>query len=200
MDQCYINLVPVEQHDEHPDRQRGRSEDPKLPPLSFSSSSRLKIETPHGVFNLELLKLFDKRPLPDGYLKRPQRILIRGRAEMGKTTLCKKIVHEFTHQNMSQGLFDRLLWVPLRDLKQKAHFNIPVSNVGDLLRHGYFPGPEAEHLTEAISGENQNSNKALFILDGLDEVPSDLDGDMFRILEDLLNQPNIILTSRPHAV
>jgi predicted NACHT family NTPase len=41
--------------------------------------------------------------------------------------------------------------------------------------------------------------KTLFLLDGFDEVASDLDGDRARFLGTLLNQSNIILTSRPHA-
>lgn len=40
----------------------------------------------------------------------------------------------------------------------------------------------------------------MFLLDGLDEVSQDLDGDMLRFLKKLLNQPNVIITSRPHAI
>jgi NACHT/LRR/PYD domain-containing protein 3 len=48
--------------------------------------------------------------------------------------------------------------------------------------------------------EDTKSGRTLFILDGLDEVSQDLDGDMLRFLKELLNQPNVIITSRPHAM
>lgn len=47
----------------------------------------------------------------------------------------------------------------------------------------------------------ENGGRALFILDGLDEVSQDLNGDsdIFRFLVHLLNQRKVIITSRPHG-
>ncbi|CCF33003.1 hypothetical protein CH063_05274 [Colletotrichum higginsianum] len=197
MDQCYINLALVEL--QRADSSERRSEEPALRSSPFSLSDRLKIETPHKDIQVKLEALFDPRKMPDGHVKPPQRILIRGRAGVGKTTLCKKIVYDFTHGTLWHDKFDRLLWIPLRNLKREARTNVPGYNMGDLFRHEYFSTPEATDLIDALWKETY-SEKTLFILDGLDEISSDLRDDMFRFLKELLNQHNIILTSRPHAV
>jgi uridine kinase len=82
--------------------------------------------------------LFKPRKTRDGQTRQPSRILIRGRAGVGKTTLCKKIVHEFTHGTMWRDLFDRVLWVPLRNLKLQERRQIVEYNFEHLFRHEYF--------------------------------------------------------------
>jgi hypothetical protein len=90
MDQCYINLAIVE----HPGRDAARSkgerdkEDTLSHSSPFSLSARLKIERPDKSIQVELPTLFNPRKGPDGHTTQPRRILIRGRAGDGKTTLC----------------------------------------------------------------------------------------------------------------
>ncbi|PFH63377.1 hypothetical protein XA68_12341 [Ophiocordyceps unilateralis] len=48
----------------------------------------------------------------------PRRILIRRRAGVGKSTLCKQLVHDFIYAKQLEVLFSRLLWIPLRRPKQ----------------------------------------------------------------------------------
>jgi hypothetical protein len=51
-------------------------------------------------------------------------------------------------------------------------------------------------LSDAL--DTTKSCRTLFLLDGLDEVSQDIGNksNIFRFLEELLNQPNIIITSR----
>jgi hypothetical protein len=48
--------------------------------------------------------------------------------------------------------------------------------------------------------EETKSGRTLFLLDGLNEVSQDLDGNMLSFLKDLLDQPNVIITSHLHAM
>lgn len=93
--------------------------------------------------NVNLSRLFDDREISDGTTIRPRRILIKGRAGVGKSSLCKKIVHGFLHGQLWDGLFDRILWIPLRMLKDDA-------NVENLLYQEYlehaFPVNERRRL------------------------------------------------------
>lgn len=101
---------------------------------------------------------------------------------------------------MWRDLFDLVLWVPLRNLKLKER-RIAGYNLGNLFHHEFFSQhPEGSKLADALwhALQNTKSDRVLFILDGLDEV-SDLDGDMSIFLNNLLNQPNVIITSRPNA-
>lgn len=197
MNQCYINLAMVKQADDASNRSKDGDTAPQSSP--FSLTARLKIETPDKKFLIELPKLFDTYKGPDGRTKKPRRILIRGRAGVGKTTLCKKIVYDVTHDKMWQGLFKRVLWVPLRNLKGRATSGY---NLEKLFYDEYFSqSTEGDAFAKELFREVEKSkgDGTLFILDGLDEV-SDLDGDMKNIfLRDLLSQPNTIITTRPHA-
>ncbi|GAB7336305.1 hypothetical protein MBLNU13_g09050t1 [Cladosporium sp. NU13] len=98
--------------------------------------------------------------------------------------------------------FRRVLWIPLRNLKLKERREVPGYNLGHLLSHEFFTeDPRSNDLVNALwrTLKETRSAKTLFILDGLDEVLSDLNGDMEKFLMVLLNQPNVILTSRPHV-
>ncbi|PTB71342.1 hypothetical protein M440DRAFT_1473650 [Trichoderma longibrachiatum ATCC 18648] len=174
MDQCYINLVIVERSGGLPGNSTSAQSSP------FSVLARQKVEPPNQESQVELAKLFNERSRRDGGLMYPRRIFIRGRAGVGKTTLCKKIVHEFQRGTWTEWnkLFDRILWVPLRNLKLEER-----------KRPGYN--------YECLFGDD----KTLFLLDGLDEVSQFLvgEGSMACFLQDLLKQPNIIITSRPSA-
>ncbi|TLS21304.1 uncharacterized protein PpBr36_10322 [Pyricularia pennisetigena] len=202
MEQCYINLAIVKQSSDHANRP---SEATAEAPSPFSLNSRLNITQPVETLQVTLPELFDPRPTGDKEKKPPRRILIRGRAGMGKTTLCKKIVHDFTHHQdsphgrMWSNMFDRVLWVPLRNLKQSDRCQIAGYSFQHLYTHEYFS--ESPDLSHALVDELDKTEcaKTLFLLDGWDEVATDLKGDMSKFILQLLNQQNIILTSRPHA-
>ncbi|KAI1116608.1 hypothetical protein F5Y14DRAFT_48711 [Nemania sp. NC0429] len=189
MDQCYINLAIVKQ----------------LPEASqtspFSLPSRLNIETPDQEGSIELPTLFSSQEDPQEHTKGPRRILIRGRAGVGKTTLCKKIVYNFYYEKMWEHLFARVLWIPLRELKKTSYTK---DGLGELFWHIYFKEHVdgktlAKALWEAV--ERTDQGDSLFILDGLDEVTELLDPghEAYHLLESLLRKPNVIITSRPHA-
>jgi GTPase SAR1 family protein len=206
MDQCYINLALTEHHAKHADRSDDAKEVASLRSSPFSLDARLKVETPHKDLLVTLPTLFDRREIPDRGIQQPKRILIRGRAGVGKTTLCKKIVHDFTHGTMWQGLFQRLIWVQLRDLKtlpEEKH------TLGGLLQHIQFQESTSHDVLYEVLAqhiEQTKSKDTLFLLDGLDEVsdtatrrkqsPKDT---RHEFLTGLLNKPNVIITTRPHT-
>ena len=81
---------------------------------------------------IPLEELLDKQKLRNGEKNIPKRILIQGQAGIGKTTLCKKIVH--LHQcGVWKDRFDAVLWLPLRQLRSFSALNIE-----DLLHEKYF--------------------------------------------------------------
>jgi NACHT/LRR/PYD domain-containing protein 3 len=195
MQQCYINLSLIEH--QHNDQNMQPQE--KSPYSTFSLPNRLKLRADDPEKEVTLPQLFHERKLVDGRKAQPRRILIRGRAGVGKTTLCKKIVHEFLHKEIWATLFDRIIWVPLRRLKR-------MSNLDEFFLQEYFP-LEAERDSLVIKlrkkALDQTDKRTLWLLDGLDEVsgyrnPSG--ADVTEIFNSLLNEDNVIITSRPHAV
>lgn len=195
MSQCYINLAIIESWKEK-GKEHGSTYVHEERVSEFSITNRLRVETPTKTSQLSLPALFSER---NG--NEPRRILIRGRAGIGKTTLCKKIIYEFYHQEtelkISWGkLFDRILWVPLRSLKEKQM----LGNT-DLFFHTFFQRPDerrdlAAHLSHLLPSIK---SRTLFLLDGLDEISSHFShgSGAYRFIEQLLGQDNVIITSRP---
>jgi hypothetical protein len=202
MDQCYINLAIIEEPRKNARPvEEGSDAAPRSSP--FSLTARLNVETPDKNIQVELPSLFDLREDSNGQKIQPRRVMIRGRAGVGKTTLCKKIVYDFTHAHMWGAFFSRVLWVPLRKLKERTYSEY---NLEHLFYYIYFEGHTggrglAKELWNALDAEATNSRGTLFILDGLDEVAELLDSTNAAsvFLTDLLNRPNVIVTSRPHV-
>ncbi|TRX88171.1 hypothetical protein FHL15_010920 [Xylaria flabelliformis] len=194
IDQCYINLAMLFKEDAQ--FQKNPSEDTAYQ-FTSSRSRRLNIETPAKERQVELPTLFDSRETLDGIRKDPRRILIRGNAGIGKTTLCKKIVHDFTHGSIWKKFFDRILWVRLRDLKELKYNG----DLYDMFCHIYFWGRNgaiyADPLSEFMK-DKQYRSRSLFVLDGLDEVVHLFSKS--ELLMDLLKMPSIIIATRPHIV
>ncbi|KAM3563321.1 hypothetical protein ARSEF4850_002388 [Beauveria asiatica] len=200
MNQCYINLAIVE----NSGQEAYRSKKGATAPSQFSIFIRQKVETPDKNMQVELSDIFNQRKASDGQPMHPRRILIRGRAGVGKTSLCKKIIHEFTKGTWGKwnNLFDRVLWVPLRNLKLPERRKKAKYTFEHLLSHEFRLPTDGQNLAAALSRVlHIKSSKTLFLLDGLDEVTHDLTGDsgMSRFLDELLNQPNVVITSRPSA-
>ncbi|KAH0565556.1 hypothetical protein GP486_001052 [Trichoglossum hirsutum] len=201
MSQCYINLCVVEHSSRGNTEQPSEESEEKSRHRSspFSLFSRLKVDDSNKNKEISLPALFDPRKMRDGAMVSPRRVLIRGSAGVGKTTLCKKIVYDYLHHQLWAGLFDRLLWVPLRRLKEKMEYRLE-KLLCDIFftRHG--EDSCSVQISSKIIGDRTHS-RTLFILDGLDEVSRNWNPgtDMADFLVDLLNQPNVIITSRPYG-
>ncbi|KAI0543567.1 ARM repeat-containing protein [Xylaria curta] len=199
MDQCYINLAIIEQPFQGAAQSAEESEKECTQSSPFTLSTRLNVETPDKNIQVELAKIFDSRTRPDGNTTQPRRILIRGRAGVGKSTLCKKIVHSFINCGTWKDLFDRILWIPLRNLKHlpKEGYNLEALFIRDFFSNA----PKRKDLAEELENELDNSKYArtLLVLDGLDEISEGLykSSGMYLFLEFLLQRPNVIVTCRP---
>ena len=195
MSQCYINLAIIQHRAVQTQNFRGAAS--KQSSSSFSLFSRLKINEPPEELRASLPMLFNPRKQRDGIVRPPKRIFIEGQAGIGKSTLCKKMVYNYIHYNMWIDLFDRLIWIPLRKLKSQLK---PGYSLKDLLYNEYFLDRMDSHLfADALWRVIlKSSTRTLFILDGLDEVAQGFDPHTGQILQNLLNQSHVIITSRPY--
>ncbi len=194
LDDCYINLAIVESYAQ---REQDQAELKKQAAAfeRLPSGERLDAANPNKL--IELDKLFEPQTLRDGQTGVPKRILIQGRAGIGKTTLCKKLVHEYHHNGLWQDRFESVLWVPLRQLKVHSP-----KRLEDLLCTQYFSGHESSQAQALSKVFYAHQNKTLFILDGLDEVFAELDeqSPLRELIQNLLSQMHVLITSRPAGV
>ncbi len=195
LDDCYINLAIVES-------QIQREKDQEVLKKQASAVHRLPSSEHLEATNLNKLitleKLFESQQLRDGSMDKPKRILIQGRAGIGKTTLCKKLVHAYHQNQLWQNRFDSVVWVPLRQLK-----TLQIYNLEELLCKHYFVSAGSYKAQVLAQSVLDHQDTTLFILDGLDEVVSELNDKnhpLSRFLNELLNKPQILITSRPAGV
>ncbi|KAI0413187.1 hypothetical protein F5X98DRAFT_391141 [Xylaria grammica] len=195
MKECYINLAVVQTS------QNNRPEDTVQPPTFRPSLlERFNIKDPDEDRHICLPALFEPRKIRGKHKEKIRRILIRGRPGVGKTTLCKKIVHDFIDAKCLQwnGIFKRLLWVPLRNLPgRQGRFGLK-----HLLCEEYFPQlPNSVSMLDELHSQCDKSDdsESLFLLDGLDEIWYNLrsNSDLREFVLYLLDRPNVIVTSRP---
>ncbi|KAF9174058.1 hypothetical protein BGX20_001138 [Mortierella sp. AD010] len=189
---CYVNLANVEGPFQ---RQKNKEELKEQAANIYRMPSYENIPETNTLATFPLEEFFNKRNLRDGRNDVPKTILVQGRAGIGKTTLCKKLVHAY-QQGLWNDRFNAVLWLPLRKLTAYS-----ARNLEDILRQKYFahyPEPEKEELVAALSARR---DKVLFILDGLDEIISNVKiesgAPLMEFLRHLLRQQHVIITSRP---
>ncbi|KAF9409736.1 hypothetical protein BGZ76_005631, partial [Entomortierella beljakovae] len=195
LESCYINLAIVEascqRKQDEEELKKQQEKFIRMPSYEGVSSNTGKL--------IPLEEILDKRKLLNGNEGVPKRILIIGRAGVGKTTFCKKLIHMF-QKGQWKDRFDTALWLPLRLLKGYRSRKLE-----DLLLEKYlFGGIENER--KGLAQEfirSAEKGRVLFILDGLDEFVTDTDteeGDLLQtFVKTLLKQHNVIVTTRPYG-
>ncbi|CAO3568739.1 unnamed protein product [Mortierella alpina] len=198
LETCFVNLAIVEAPAQ---REQVKHYLKEQAAVFHRMPSFEKLEHTNTLSPIPLKDLFEKRKLCDGKLDYPRRILVQGRAGIGKTTLCKMIVHE-CQTGTWRDRFDAVLWLPLRRLKL-----FKIDNLQRLFRKMFFIrglDEEGDNLARALCLSAQQG-RVLFILDGLDEVVSETEDDegiaLRTFLRDVLfAQRHVVITSRPSGL
>ncbi|KAF9180883.1 hypothetical protein BGZ51_005818 [Haplosporangium sp. Z 767] len=198
LETCFVNLAIVEA----PTQREKEKHDLKEQAAVFHRiPSFEKVERANMQSSIPSEQLFNKRKLRDGKENIPKRILVQGRAGIGKTTLCKKLVHTY-QTGQWRDRFDSVLWFPLRQLR-----GFKSRNLQGLFREKFFAQgclhEEAKALARALEISAQQG-RVLFVLDGLDEIVLDTECDdgiaLRSFLETLLTQQHVVITSRPSGL
>lgn len=172
-----------------------RGEGPGKGPVEGQQIER-EIVTLHG--------LFDERKVEKGTI-RPQRILIEGRPGIGKTTLCRRLMYEYSWHASLRTKFQLVVRIPVGRLEYSANLNTllfeeyfhAVSQGHDLSNE--LGGLILDHENANLGSNNARSANILIILDGLDEARK-WSQERRALLKKLMERPAVIITSRSHDI
>lgn len=163
------------------------------------------LETKHSDLDIEEEKeptLIDIEKL----LGRVNCILLRGTAGMGKTTLIKHLAYTLTHNKKHPTLkgylpvlvFLKDLW-PIYETKLRSQrIKITFEEIlGNYLEESRIPLKIDEIKNHIIQ------DKALFLLDGLDEIPEHIRPNLVEIIAEFQfakKRNRFLITGRPHGI
>ncbi|MCK5056745.1 MAG: SUMF1/EgtB/PvdO family nonheme iron enzyme [Candidatus Aminicenantes bacterium] len=139
-------------------------------------------------------------------LSRVNCILLRGAAGMGKTTLIKHLAYTLTHAQGPISLSDCLpVLVFMKDLwpvyEEELHSKNKKITFESLLET-YLVDRRCPLNMETVTGYLA-AGRALFLLDGLDEVPDYLRPHLIDIIAEFQfahNENRFLITGRPHGI
>lgn len=154
---------------------------------------------------IELTQLFEERDK-----KSAEKLLIYGRAGIGKTVLCQYLAYQWALGETELGdylriKFKAVFWLKLRDIA--THY--PIERVNYLTDDDYlynvfndycFHGEPAAipDKNGLLSFIKQYSNEILFLLDGYDEIAASNELKAInRLLKPIYRYKHVLLTSRP---
>jgi len=235
IEQCYVHLALVEQPGQHQkekrldERKSGNRQQDEEDGSSFAVNMTLRdarldsyedIYKPTKPIQVEDIFTADKEALN----KTINKILIVGRAGVGKSTLCQHIAYRWGMNELWKPRFNAVYWIKLKFITsivtrkglRDREVGIDLNDVKVVAGaiYDYFA---AEARIEnkkrlAISMEDirrdLNNTKTLLILDGFDEVASYykskkvehiIEAELLGLILGL-KHPSIILTSRPYGV
>lgn len=133
-------------------------------------------------------------------------VLLRGDAGMGKTTLIKHLAYTITHNTCNNSLrnylpvmiFLKEFWLIYNEVLKKDKKKIVFEHLLTL----YLEKSKCK-LTWGSVSEYLSHRRALFLIDGLDEVPKHLRDDLLEIIVQFqfqYKENHFLLTGRPHGV
>ena len=135
-----------------------------------------------------------------------RRILVEGRAGVGKTTFSQYVAYQWMRQDLFANQFDYVFWLPLRQClsgNSGSHGSMEAHIAAFVYEHqipGSVRGRIRPQEIETVLSSGENS-RTLLILDGFDEVAgqlADSDQPFYVILDELLKFPNLIITTRDY--
>ena len=151
---------------------------------------------------IELSKIFEKQDEEDIV---SNRVFVRGRAGVGKTTLCQFIANECSQGRLWKDKHDGVFWIPLRNLTKKYYRDKQEKGEKITLAEVVYQECFQNSVTVTLEDVKRflaSLPRKLWLCDGYDEIAAldKEDTPIGTLLKTLLSSEHVILTSRPYAI
>lgn len=127
-----------------------------------------------------------------------KKLLILGRAGIGKTTFCHYVTYRWAEGELWSE-YDLVALIRLRRLDKKRYPGNKYYR-NDVLAGELFPGEELSVEESKTLKDMCKEKRILWLLDGYDELVQNVPAQLQDALTDIITNHNHILTSRPYAI
>ena len=184
LEQCYINLSIVE----------NKEQQAKEKLLQHAQHSASVIGAYEEIYAVKTP--IDVRDIFKTCNTHEKRVLVFGRAGIGKSTFCRHVAYQWAIGSY-WAQYELLALIPLRQLTTDRYPPGREYSLIDVIKKELFPldltAKENEELTQQF-----DAKKTLWILDGYDEIVQTTPSHLQTLLEKLRKTPHHIITSRPY--
>ena len=187
IEQSYINLVIIKVRDQH-------EQEKQMHKISHNAAVLGTYENIYG-----LKTSIDVNDIFETCETREKRVLVFGRAGIGKSTFCQYIAYQWA-AGMYWPQYEFLAVIQLRNLTTNEYpqlKNKQTYSLFDIVKTEVFKNDLSEE-DEQLLREQFNEKKILWILDGYDEIVQNIPSHLKHVLKKLLDTPHHIVTSRPY--
>lgn len=137
-----------------------------------------------------------------------QKILVTGRAGIGKSTFCRYILYQWMKKISCLQKYQWVFWIPLRNLANNSRYTHDKKyTFVDILRIEFFGNYTGKHLDDDLNDLYmmlcQQKHQVLWLLDGYDEIyplENHLNHSLIGIIDELLNHWQVLVTSRSYTI
>ncbi|CAF4058859.1 unnamed protein product [Adineta steineri] len=144
-------------------------------------------------------RTIDVRNIFETCKNQERKVLVFGRAGIGKSTFCRYIAYQWaTGSHWTE--YELLALIPLRRLTTNQYPLLPVGqnySLIDLVKKETFSYNLSENEDKLLK-KHFDAKQTLWILDGYDEIVQNIPSHLECLFEQLLKCPHHILTSRPY--
>ncbi len=135
--------------------------------------------------SIEIHNLFDEK-------QAAKRVLVLGRAGIGKSTLCQKIAYDWAAGTLFAEKFSLVYHIKLRDFNSQDKIGDPHVWMSQMIAESCYAGAHQEKILQELQ---THPKKILLIFDGWDEASAQLTQALEVYL--LNTQAHYLVTSRP---
>ncbi|CAF0904311.1 unnamed protein product [Adineta steineri] len=187
IEDSYINLAIIET----------KKQQQKEKQLRDAPNNDAIMESFEEIYGIETA--IDIKNIFEACKNREKRVLVFGRAGVGKSTFCRYIAYQWAMGSYWTE-YELLALIPLRRLTNIRYPPLPFGqnySLLDIVKKEIFSYDLSES-DEKLLKKNFDPKKTLWILDGYDEIVQNIPSHLEYLFEQLLKTPHHILTSRPY--
>ncbi|CAF0971836.1 unnamed protein product [Didymodactylos carnosus] len=144
--------------------------------------------------------LVDVKDIFETCKSQTKKVLVLGRAGIGKTTFCQYVAYRWANGTLWPQ-YKLIFLIPLRRLTESRYPPLPSG-----ISYSPVDLVEKECFHHALSDKDKiylieqfDKSQVLWLLDGYDEIVQNVPAHLEYLFEQLLNTPHHILTSRPYS-